>query len=256
MQIEHEITSDEMIFRYADWSKGERPFHWHEKIEIVQCIEGNFDALIDGVNYRVNQGDILVISERLIHKFNVPEDNLKVRLAQLSYKVVLKHNPVPTHVRAHISAEEIASVDKLKSILENLFSLMETSTDTDVYSECVYAGMYFLLGKHFPTAHYSKPKKKEKYDFYETVKYVNEHFKEDITVQSIAECMYSDRGRLSRIFLKYSGMTLSEYINTLRLNEAIKLIDTGVKITDAALESGFQTVRTFSNVYKKHIKEK
>ena len=83
------------------------------------------------------------------------------------------------------------------------------------------------------------------------MKYVNEHFKEDITVKSIAETLYMDRGRLSRLFLKYSGISLNDYINTLRLTEAVRLIDAGLKITDAALESGFQTVRTFNNVYNK-----
>ena len=259
MHIEHEVNSDEMLFRYAKWNKWERPFHWHEKAEIVQCIEGSFEALIDGVNYNVKKGDILVISERIIHKFNVSEDNLIVRLVQLSYKVILNHNPVPVHVKAYISSEEISRNKDLKDNIESLFAIMSTMESPvngtkDRYAECIFSGLYFLLGKYFPVAHYTKSMKKEKQDFYDTVKYVNEHFREDITVQSIAKALYTDRGRLSRIFLKYAGVSLNDYINSMRLNEALKLIDAGSKITDAALESGFQTVRTFSNFYKKHIK--
>ena len=261
MRIEHEIDSNEMLFRTVTWQRGEKSFHWHEKVEIVQCMEGNFEALIDGVNYKVNKGDILVISERIIHRFNVTVDSLKVRLAQLSYKVILNHNSMPNHVKPFITREEIASSEGLCQTLENIFAVMEANGDytkekKHSFAECMYAGLYLLLGEHFPTSHYSKTKKKEKQDFYEVVKYVNEHFKEDITVQSVAATLYTDRGRLARIFLKYAGVSLNEYINTLRLGEALKLIDAGYKITDAALESGFQTVRTFSNVYKKYKKEK
>jgi len=260
MKIYHEINSEEMLFRRMVWQKGEMSFHWHEKVEIVRCTDGEFDALVDGVNCKVKKGDIVVVSERVIHKFTVTTDCAYVRLAQFAYKVLLNHNSDPTHVKLHITAEEIANVENLGQSIEDILSIMEnTSPDpggNDKFAECIYAGLYFLLGRYFPTPHYTKTKKKEKQDFYETVKYVNEHFKEDITVQSIAETLYMDRGRLSRLFLKYSGISLKDYINTLRLAEAVRLIDSGDKITDAAMKSGFQTVRTFNNVCKKHIKEK
>ena len=61
---------------------------------------------------------------------------------------------------------------------------------------------------------------------------------------NIASQLYTDRGRLARLFVKYSGISLNEYINTLRLGEALKLIDAGYKIGKVLKEmnAGFQNI--------------
>ena len=62
-----------------------------------------------------------------------------------------------------------------------------------------------------------------------------------------------DRGRLSKLFTKYAGMKLTQYINRLRISAAIQLIENGMGVTEAAYESGFQSIRTFNDVYKKNM---
>mgnify|MGYP006360708079 CR=1 FL=1 len=46
-------------------------------------------------------------------------------------------------------------------------------------------------------------------------------------------------------------MSLNDYINSLRLAKAGSLIEKGMKITEAALESGFQSLKTYNNVKKR-----
>ena len=53
------------------------------------------------------------------------------------------------------------------------------------------------------------------------------------------------------MFFKYSGETLKQYLNTIRVKNANALMDSGYSITESALESGFQNVRTFNEVYRK-----
>ena len=59
-----------------------------------------------------------------------------------------------------------------------------------------------------------------------------------------------DRGKLSKIFSKYSSMSVNNYLNNLRINKANELLKDGCSVTQAAFESGFQSVRTFNNTYK------
>ena len=82
------------------------------------------------------------------------------------------------------------------------------------------------------------------------VEYINEHFKEEISVSSISNELYLSRGRLADVFKKYSGVSITEYINSLRINNANYMLMHGSTATEAALESGFASVRTFNNVYK------
>ena len=74
---------------------------------------------------------------------------------------------------------------------------------------------------------------------------------EDININSLSNKLFLPRGRLSAIFTKYSGTSLNEYMNSLRIQNANILLKQGYTITEAAMESGFQSIRTFNNVYKK-----
>ena len=58
---------------------------------------------------------------------------------------------------------------------------------------------------------------------------------------------------MSKIFLKYSGISINEHISMLRIKCANQLLVGGQSIIEAALESGFQSVRTFNNTYKKYM---
>ena len=49
-------------------------------------------------------------------------------------------------------------------------------------------------------------------------------------------------------------MTFNELLNMYRIETAIQLLDeSDKKIVDVAYESGFQSVRTFNDCFKKHL---
>lgn len=56
---------------------------------------------------------------------------------------------------------------------------------------------------------------------------------------------------MSRIFKQYTGMKISEYINKLRIEDAVKqLTASNKKIIDIALSTGFESLATFNRVFK------
>ena len=118
------------------------------------------------------------------------------------------------------------------------------------YMKTVAASIYYMLMQHFPGVSDSKSNK-ERQLFYKITEYVNTHFSEDITVQSVAERFFVSRGKVGSVFFKYSGETLKQYLNSIRVKNVNLLMDSGRGITESALESGFQNVRTFNEVYRK-----
>ncbi|MBP5306085.1 MAG: response regulator [Lachnospiraceae bacterium] len=82
--------------------------------------------------------------------------------------------------------------------------------------------------------------------------YIKEHFAENIGRTEIAEYASLAPNYLSMIFHKDTGMTLREYINRCRVEEAKKLMDiTNLNITEIALQVGFENISYFSTVFKK-----
>ncbi len=121
------------------------------------------------------------------------------------------------------------------------------------YLQSVISSIYFLLMRYFPAEEGSATKKNDRKDFYKIAEYVNEHFKEEINISIIANKLYMSRGRLASLFSKYAGTGLNEYINALRIKNANQLLGEGKLVTEAAIESGFQSIRTFNNAYKEYM---
>ena len=81
--------------------------------------------------------------------------------------------------------------------------------------------------------------------------YLNENYTRPIHLDDLAEQLNVSKPHLARTFKKYTGETLITYVNTLRCRQAAVGIASGMSVTQAALESGFETLSYFSRTYKK-----
>ncbi len=80
--------------------------------------------------------------------------------------------------------------------------------------------------------------------------YINEHFREDITLQTIADALGYNPSYLSRYFKSYFNIGINQYITMIRLREAVLLMrDRTNSIAYCAFESGFNSVRTFYRAF-------
>lgn len=76
--------------------------------------------------------------------------------------------------------------------------------------------------------------------------YINEHFKAEITLSTLAAAFGYNPSYLSRYFKQTFGVGFNRYVTMLRLREAVLLLREGEKsVTACALESGFRSLRSF-----------
>ena len=84
--------------------------------------------------------------------------------------------------------------------------------------------------------------------------YVSRNFTDkQLNVSSIGDYLNISSVYVSKIFRENSGLRLNEYINGLRIDYAKKLLKEHAKmrIAEVGEKSGFETTRTFLNVFKK-----
>jgi AraC-like DNA-binding protein len=57
---------------------------------------------------------------------------------------------------------------------------------------------------------------------------------------------------LSRYFKKMSGMTFSQYLNTVKIEKAVRILSSerSISITDLMMKCGFNTIRNFNRTFK------
>jgi len=80
--------------------------------------------------------------------------------------------------------------------------------------------------------------------------YCQEHCAEPISLETLAQELDLSISHISRIFSHKLKISFSDYINGLRLNTAVNLMNTSnITITKAAAYAGFPTIRTFNRVF-------
>jgi len=87
----------------------------------------------------------------------------------------------------------------------------------------------------------------------EMSEYINEHYSEDISLNSLSKMFYLNPSYISRSFKMVHGLSFSEYRNMIRLQQAAKLLaTTKLSLSEIANECGFKTANGFSSVFKSH----
>lgn len=79
--------------------------------------------------------------------------------------------------------------------------------------------------------------------------YMEQHFAEHISLDQICREAGLSRSALLRAFTKSKGITPYRYLETIRINEAEKLLSAGVPLPDAAIMTGFSDQSHFTNYF-------
>lgn len=82
--------------------------------------------------------------------------------------------------------------------------------------------------------------------------YLNEHFKEDISLQTLSELTYLNKYYLVHTFKNYKGISPINYLIQIRIDEAKHLLETtNYTIAKIAAQVGFSSQSYFSQIFRK-----
>ena len=86
------------------------------------------------------------------------------------------------------------------------------------------------------------------------VAYIESHFKEDISLNKIAEMFHFEASYFSKLLKKRFGMTYTEYVMTLRINMAKDYLKkTDYSIEKIAFIVGYKDDKYFREIFKKYV---
>ena len=83
------------------------------------------------------------------------------------------------------------------------------------------------------------------------LKYIDNNYMYDITLEQLADVAGYSKYHFSRIFKQYNAMSYLQYINARRTKAAeLLLLDPSVPNTEVAMRSGFKSLTTFNRIFK------
>jgi AraC-like DNA-binding protein len=83
-----------------------------------------------------------------------------------------------------------------------------------------------------------------------SIKYMSDHFSKKITLSELAQISGNSISYYGKIFKKITGMTPIEYLLSIRITYAKKLLENGVSVIKTAEMCGFSTLYYFSRTFK------
>lgn len=85
----------------------------------------------------------------------------------------------------------------------------------------------------------------------EIKKYVDEHFSENLSNKEIAEHFHYHPNYLNRLFVRYLGISLHQYLLNLRIDKAVIMLQSGMyTVTQVAKKAGYKNISQFSAHFK------
>lgn len=85
------------------------------------------------------------------------------------------------------------------------------------------------------------------------LKYIDNNYSRDISLNTVANHVHLNSQYLSRYFKQKLGITFTQYVTNLKIEKAKKLlINTDKSITQVSMEVGFSDVSYFSKVFYKN----
>lgn len=83
------------------------------------------------------------------------------------------------------------------------------------------------------------------------IEFINANYRSNLSREGMAAAIGIHPNYLGRLFKSYTGKKISEYINNLRIQDAVKqLEDKNASISDIAYSVGFESHATFNRVFK------
>lgn len=240
--------------------------HWHNHIEFLYFTKGSALVEINSIPYEVHEGELIVVNSNDLH-YGVSQSEDLIYFAMIvDIKLLHSHFPdaVETKYITPITQNQILFASKISGdtqITDCVTSLIQEMDQRDLgYELSIKSYLYRLLTillRRYGTDNLSpedgQNRLKNLERFTPIFQYIEEHYQEDLSVDLLANLAGLSRFHFSRLFKELTARTVTEYINTLRINKSEYLLrNTVLNISEIALSSGFKDIYYFSRAFKKY----
>ncbi len=214
--------------------------------------KGRFDFQIQNENYRIEQGDLILIPPNNLHAVKNAEE---VHMAVLHFYdhsnmiETLGLEPV-----LHFPDEEFTTIQSLSTQLSKMWS-MNTGAHQFIVDGLLHTliGMYILQNREGKKT-ISRQQFSNWKSIQEGVSYIQAHFRDpNITIAAVSRQCNLSYNYFSYLFKQYTHEAPLHYLTRLRLEYAKECIYNGkFNISQAAAASGFGNIQYFSRTFKNY----
>lgn len=242
--------------------------HLHDvdKFLIYYFIKGSGNIRIDGNYFDIEEGDFILLNPSEMFCCNVNKSIYHERLTLHITKAILQNFPAdcssffaPFFNREKKLCHKIKKKDVVMHGLHNKFTeihrlVQAPSPENKLLSICKVIEFFSMLDKLGASAAYSVTAASSNDVINAVLDYLNRHFSENTSVESVAKAFNLCSSYLTHLFKEHVGISLWNYVILKRINLFNELVSKGGSIEESCYRAGFQNYSNFFRLYKKHTK--
>ena len=241
------------------------PEHYHDFVEFVYMLKGNCTHVIDNKEYPVKRGDMVIINYNQSHSFvgntDIEYINILMKPEYVNDALINQENAfallnlsefesfraIVDKERKSItfSPEERQRIEQILLHMEK--ELKENATGWRLAVQSLLNILIIMLFRQMA------------FDLEGTfdglseaaLSYIDRHSSEKITLNEMAKRCSYNKSYFSRLFKYYTGVTFTEYLNKIRIEKAVALLETtDMKVEDIYAAVGFGDKTRFFRCFK------
>ncbi|THF75725.1 AraC family transcriptional regulator [Cohnella fermenti] len=236
--------------------------HFHGTYEIFYLLSGSRQFFVKDRTFAASEGDVIVIAPNVLHRTTNTEKPAYERLVvNVSGSLAGADNEASLEalrplrekdylvVRGSLQ-DRLAFDDLAQGIIRET---KEKKPGFELFAQTLSLQMLIACcrlaeqGDREPPAAPSPMHER----ISEVVRYINAHYAQELSLQLLADTFYISPYYLSRFFKEATGFTFVEYLNSVRVKEAKKLLEgSAMKAALVARKVGFGSVTHFGRVFK------
>lgn len=234
--------------------------------------------LSDTINYQSDTFDIiyvlegqLSISSEMSGILSYPQNNITILHSNSAYQLIPEENNIFIHLglRAdfmqkyacqdhQILCDSVLEPNRNYIQIKNLITSITTQyLDTSTDHQLSILGLIFQLldllkHDYAISAEEALPVDEKNAERVNKIKaYLNDNYRQQITLNSLAEALFLTPQYLSKYFKRHFNTNFNQYLNQIRIEHALRdLIYTKTSITDIAVKHGFPNISTFNRHFR------
>lgn len=240
--------------------------HSHDFYEMVLIHKGSGIQKINGHIYTMLAGDLYLMSPADYHEFS--SDN-RIELTNILFKKDLfsaeewttlselpgLHFIANDQKGPHKIALSVHHKELIEVYLENISKEFESQeSGWSLSSKTTFISCLIVINRAF----FAYGKQAKGLDFKnqpirDTLQYISQNYKNPLNASFLAKRVHISTTYFSELFKKETGLSLTQYLNKIRIDKARHLIEANtLNISEIAQAVGIDDNNYFSRIFKKH----
>ncbi|MCI9048106.1 MAG: AraC family transcriptional regulator [Hungatella sp.] len=245
-------------------------FHEHAFYEIYIFISGNVNYIIEGRTYDLRPGDVLLTNNSDIHRPEIlpsqyPYERIVIWLNNAFFNGLLdigedltacfKDAANRDYRLFRPNASQLLKIQDTCRVIEQERSVNRLGSRVMAFSSIMEI-LVLISRAYYEISDSAQHGVTENQQINQIVAYINNHYHEDLSLESLSSKFYLSKYYLSHKFKQFTGLSLYQFILKKRLTIARNMLMRGKSVTETYTECGFNDYSNFLKAFKQEFGEK